>query len=97
MFFDEQQVGDDDVGSLQIGFAAGKGGGVFGPFGGSMDGDGQAGEILRQARRDACSRACGMLIKRDHNDVVADLCACQRGISAHNGLWPRKGFRRKSQ
>ena len=99
VFFDEDQVGYNDVGSLQIDLAAQQGGGVFGPFGSGVDGDGQAGEIFRQPGRYAGSGASGMLIQRDHNDVVAGLftsnqSAGKGGVSAHNGPLPRKEFRR---
>ena len=39
-----------------VSLGAGERGGVLGPFGGGVDGDGQAGEVLGQARRDARRR-----------------------------------------
>ena len=97
MLFDEKQVGHNDVSGFERLFTPHEGSGILGPFGSGVNRDRQAGEIFGQARGDAGGRASGVLIKRDHNNVVAYPRAVQGGISAHNVPLPRTRFRQKSR
>jgi hypothetical protein len=56
VLFDEQQVRDDDVGRGDIGLGAGERGGVLGPFGGGVDRNRDAREVLGQP---SATRAAG--------------------------------------
>ena len=95
----EDQVGDDDVGLRHVGPGSGEGGGVFGPFGGGVDRDGDAGEVLRQTARYALGGACGMGVEGDDDKVVEAVCdgdfQLRRCVAviAHNGPLPRRGSR----
>ena len=97
MLFDEKQVGHNDVSGFERLFTPREGSRIFGPFGGGVNRNRQAGEIFGQARGDACGGASGVLIKRDHNNVVANARAVQWGINAHNVPLPRTRFRQKSR
>ena len=97
MLFDEKQVGHNDVSGFERLFTPREGSRIFGPFGGGVNRNRQAGEIFGQARSDACGGASGVLIKGDHNNVVANARAIQGGINAHNVPLPRTRFRQKSR
>jgi hypothetical protein len=53
-----------------VGLGAGEGSGVFGPFGGGVDRDGDAGEVLCQSAGDALGGACGMGVEGDDDEAV---------------------------
>ena len=93
MFFDEDQVRENDISGLERQLGAGQRSGVFGPFRGGMDGNRQAREILGKTRRDARSRTGGMAVQRHDDDVIAHAGAGQRRVSAHNVPLPHTGFR----
>ena len=94
MLFDEQKVGDKDIRAGNGSLRTGQRHRVFGPFRRRMNRDVQPRKILEKARQNPCGGACGMLIQRHEDDVIADGGSRYAGFNVHNGPLPRKASRR---
>ena len=93
MLFEEDHRGDDDIRPRDVGARGGKCCGILAPLGGRMDRDLQAGEIVRQPRRDARGRAGRMAVQRHQRDPVGPM----DHVIAQNGPSLRRGCRRRSR
>ena len=94
LFIKEQHGDDDDIGARNVG-AGGVQLAVLVPIGGGVETDGDRQAHLLEAHARPVDRARQMVVERDDHDmaVIRPILFRWRGISAHNGILPRKAYR----
>ena len=80
MGLEEQQVRDDDIGRRDGLLGVDQRGGIFGPFGGGVDGDIEPRKSRGQLVTGPHRRACGMRIQRQDDEAIRAMI----NIIAHN-------------